>query len=61
MQGWHVSAGLVVIVLLLLLALGSAELVTILAILFVWFLVLASVALAFESAAQAIGRRLRRR
>jgi hypothetical protein len=61
MPGWAVSVGLAVLVVLLLLAFGSVELVTVLVILFAWFFVLSSVALSFETLTQAIGRRLRRR
>jgi hypothetical protein len=61
MQGWLVNLGLAVVVMLLLLAFGSTELVTILLILGLWFVGLASVALGFETLTQAISRRLRRR
>jgi hypothetical protein len=61
MPGWVVSVGLAVLVVLLLLAFGSVELVTVLVILFAWFIVLSSLALSFETLTQVIGRRLRRR
>lgn len=60
MPGWIVSVGLAAIVALVLFVFGSTEVVTILAILFAWFAVLALVALGFEVLTHAIGRRFRR-
>lgn len=57
MPGWLVSALLAAVVLVVLLAAGATEAVTIFAVIFAWFLLLGALALLFET----LGRLLRRR
>lgn len=60
MPGWIVTILLAAVVALVVLAVGGSDVLIILAVMLVWFVVLASFALAVETGVQAVGRLLRR-